>query len=271
MPSNFRNVVVVYKQPPAASRRVPARAPNQHLATLEELYQILHTRGIPFRAIPLEQLGWLKKSDLVITVGGDGTVLATSHFVTHAPILGIKSIGQPSVGFFCAASRATMARYLDRLIAGKLAPIELARLSVSIGRQRLQEPVLNECLFSHGSPAAIAEYRLCVGKTCEAQRSSGVWVATAAGSTAAIRAAGGKQLPLPSTDMQYLVREPYTPQRPYQLQHGILAASSVLRITSHTTHGTLSIDGAHIQYPVPEGTMITIRRSAVPLKIYWKR
>ena len=270
MALSLRNVVVVYKQPPARSRRMPARAAQQHLATLEELYQILQQQGIPFRAIPMEQLGSLARADLVITVGGDGTFLATSHYVHRAPMLGIKSIGQPSVGYFCVATRTTMARYLRQLVAGKHTPIALARLAVSIGRRRLQEPVLNECLFSHGSPAAISDYRLCVGRVCEAQRSSGLWVATAAGSSAAIKAAGGTQLPLTATDLQYLVREPYM-HRPYQLLHGVLPPQSILRIISHCAHGTLSIDGAHIQYPVPEGVVITIRQSQRPLQIYWKR
>lgn len=270
MAKSRHTVVVVYKQPPAQSTRMPARAARQHLATLEELYRLLQQRAIPFRAIPIEQLGRIAGADLVITVGGDGTVLATSHFVTREPILGIKSIGQPSVGFFCAANRKNMARYVDEIFKNKRTPIQLARLSVSIGKHRLPEPVLNECLFSHGSPAAITAYTLCLGKICEAQRSSGIWVAAAAGSTAAIRAAGGEEQPLTSTDMQYLVREPYRLSTDFQLLRGLIPAPTVIKIRSESAHGTLSIDGAHIQYPVPEGTTITIRVSKQPLRIYWK-
>ncbi|HEY5958579.1 MAG TPA: NAD(+) kinase, partial [Polyangiaceae bacterium] len=45
----------------------------------------------------------------------------------------------------------------------------------------------------------------------EEQRSSGFWIGTAAGSTGAIRSAGGRVLSLRSKQLQLVVREPYTP------------------------------------------------------------
>ena len=56
------------------------------------------------------------------------------------------------------------------------------------------------------TPAAMTSYTLDIGSVSEPQRSSGLWIATAAGSTAAIRAAGGCILPLRSRKLQYLVR-----------------------------------------------------------------
>ena len=43
--------------------------------------------------------------DLVITVGGDGTFLETSHYITdNTPILGVNSDPVRSVGFFCSCT-----------------------------------------------------------------------------------------------------------------------------------------------------------------------
>lgn len=269
-PKPLSNVLVVYKPAPHASRRIPAQAAQEHVRTLDALYQRLQHLGLPFRAIPIEQLGPIQDVDLVITVGGDGTVLATSHFVTTQPILGVKSFGQTSVGHFCAATRASLDLTLQRIQAGDLQPKRLNRLRATMNEHPLEELILNECLFAHGSPAAISDYRLTVGRRSEVQRSSGVWVGTAAGSTAAMLGAGGRALPLESDELQYVVREPYTPRAAYRLRSGVLPARHTIRIESLTPHGTLSIDGAHIQYPAPEGTVITLRHAPRPLRIYWR-
>lgn len=264
------HILVVYKQAPRASRRTPASAIRAHLRTLERLYQLLQDRGCAFRAIPVDQLRPLRRPSLVITVGGDGTVLATSHFVTKQTVLGVKSFGQTSVGHFCAATSDTLESCLDAVLRGRRRPRQLSRLTVRIDGHPVDELVLNDVLFAHGSPAAITDYRLTIGKRSELQRSSGLWISTAAGSTAAILGAGGKVMPLTSERIQYKVREPYMNQAPFRLLGGSLPSTSVIRIESLIRHGTLSIDGAHIQYPIPEGTKIAIRRAKIPLNIYWK-
>lgn len=268
--NHARQVLVVYKPNPTPSKRIPAHAARAHVATLEHLYQLLHDRRIPFRAIPLEQLGPINRVRLVITVGGDGTVLATSHYVTTQPILGVKSFGETSIGHFCAATEQTLAAVLDSILAGKRRPMRLSRLEARLDGHTLHEQILNECLFSHSSPAAISDYRLTISGIAEVQRSSGLWISTAAGSTAAMLGAGGRRMPLQSKKIQYRIREPYAPHGRYQLHGGLLAPTATLTIESYTNHGTLSIDGAHIQYPVPEGATIRIRRSKKPLKIFWR-
>lgn len=241
-----------------------------HLRTLDECYDILKDLGIPFMAVPLPQLRTVGDVDLVITIGGDGTVLTTSHFVRSQPILGVKSFGHHSVGYFCAATRENLGIYLRTLAEGQQRPRRLHRLQAEINGHPLKELILNDCLFAHAAPAAITEYRLSIGRRSEAQRSSGIWVSTAAGSTAAVAAAGGRPLPLHSRKMEYLVREPYAPSRPYRLIQGILAERATVTIASLTAQGTLSIDGAAIQYPAPAGARIAIRRAARPLHIYWR-
>lgn len=267
--SSIQSATVIYKQVPTPSKRIPAAAAKAHLRTLDHLYSQLQDKRISFRALPIDQLGTIRDTDLVITVGGDGTVLATSHHVANRPILGIKSFGQTSVGFFCAATIDNMALLLEKIITHKIKPRQFARLSAQIDGHKLEELILNDALFAHGSPAAITDYKIHVGNQSEIQRSSGIWVSTAAGSTAAIHGAGGKVMPLGSKRMQYRVREPFAPRSPYKLLGSIIEPNAVIKIESYSQHGTFSIDGAHIQYPAPEGSIITIRQAAEPLKIYW--
>lgn len=268
--SSVQRVLVVYKHPPTPSKRVPRGAAKEHLRTVEALYRLLQQRGLTFRAISIDQLQPIGSVDLVITVGGDGTLLATSHFVIDLPVLGIKSLGHPSVGHFCAATRDTMAQYLDIVVAGTRAPLLLNRLAAQVNGDSLRELILNDCLFAHGAPAGLTDYQLRVGRRSECQRSSGVWVSTAAGSSAAIRGAGGRVLPLRSRKLQYRVREPYLSSGRYELLGAVVPEDTVIRIESHSKHDTLSLDGSHIQYPIAEGSTVTIRRAHWPLKIYWK-
>ena len=69
--------------------------------------------------------------------------------------------------------------------------------------------VLNDILVCHHNPGAMSRYFLTVEGTREEQRSSGVWIATAAGSSGGLHSAGGKVLTQKSKEFQYRPRELY--------------------------------------------------------------
>ncbi|PIR16287.1 MAG: NAD(+) kinase [Deltaproteobacteria bacterium CG11_big_fil_rev_8_21_14_0_20_49_13] len=266
----LNQVLVVYKQVSASFSGKIGGGSSLHLATLNRLYEVLKSFGIPFGVKSTRQLKNVVNADLVITLGGDGTVLYTSHFVHNSPILGIKSFGRQSVGYFCAATGETMKGYIRSLKEGKKKPIKLHRLQVLINGQKLDELALNDVLFTNVLPASTSKYRLTIGGKTEEQKSSGVWVSTAAGSTAAVRAAGGKVLPLTSDKIEYLVREPYFYTKKYRFKRGVLSSNAAVRIASSMQHGTIFIDGGSTQYPAPMGSTITIRSAKKPLSVYWR-
>lgn len=146
---------------------------------------------------------------LVVTVGGDGTLLAASHHVGQVPILGVNSSPSSSVGFFCAADRKNVRRMLEAALEGTLRSVRLTRMRVTVNGRVVSKRVLNEALFCHDTPAAASRYVLCYGRKKEVQVSSGFWVGTAAGSTGALHSAGGEVLPLESEELQLIVREPF--------------------------------------------------------------
>lgn len=270
-------VLVVYKQLSSTpyggrGRRegLLKRVHLHHLKTLEELYDLLRSMGIPFTSRSSKHLGPIKKASLVITVGGDGTVLIASHFVKKEPILGIKSFGKQSVGYFCAATRETMKSYINDIISDRRKPIPLHRLQVIINGHKIKEPALNDVLFSHSMPASTTKYLLKIGNKKEEHKSSGVWISSAAGSTAAMAAAGGKRLPLKSKRFEYLVREPYMPNKKYSLLGGTLNPGASVEIISRSQNGTVSIDGSIIQYPAPDGTKVVVKSAKEPCWIFWK-
>jgi NAD+ kinase len=170
------------------------------------------------------------------------------------------------VGYFCAADRKSLADALAGALVGKLRETELSRMSVRMDGERLGPPVLNDVLFSHASPAATSRYALGLRGRREQHKSSGVWVATAAGSTAAVRSAGGRAQPIGSKRLQLVVREPYSTVGPRPtLLKAFVEPNEKLVIESHMRMGRLFIDGPRIVHPVPIGARIELRRSSESL------
>jgi NAD+ kinase len=128
--------------------------------------------------------------------------------------------------------------------------------------------VLNDALFCHRSPAATTRYILKLGKVVEEQKSSGFWIGPAAGSTAAQRSAGGKILPLASSDLQLVVREPYTPEgEKLKLVRELVSKKAELFVRSKTREGRLFIDGPHESIEIEMGDRLVFRRSLEALTV----
>jgi len=87
--------------------------------------------------------------DLVITVGGDGTLLSASHNVTDVPILGINSAPNHSVGFFCGARSGEAAVAIEKALRGSLRSTVLTRMQVTVNGVVVTSRVLNDALFCH--------------------------------------------------------------------------------------------------------------------------
>ena len=98
--------------------------------------------------------------------------------------------------------------------------------------------------------------------------SSGVWVGPAAGSTAALRSAGGKVLPIGSQKLQFVVREPYRGLGDrYELVKGMIAPGDALEITSRMTKGRIFLDGTQKVHAVHIGDRIRVTLSDEPLTL----
>lgn len=206
--------------------------------------------------------------DLVVTVGGDGTLLWVAHRVgAECPVLAINSAPQDSVGFFCSASRADLGDTLADALRGRLKSTQLTRMQVSVDREVVSSRVLNDVLFTHASPAATARYALIHKGVRALHKSSGLWVATAAGSTAAMLSAGGRALPIRSRRLQFRARELYAFEGSAKLGAGYVEPRQKLAIESHIRQGRLFLDGPRRMHPVPIGARIEIARSPEPLTL----
>jgi len=207
--------------------------------------------------------------DLIVTVGGDGTVLDLSHKVEDVPILAVNSHPSSSVGYFCAGTAASFPELFESTLSRAITSYDLLRFRIRIDGEPTGPPILNDFLFSHENPAAVSQYVLETetGEP-ESQRSSGVWVCTPAGSTAAVRSAGGSVLPLGCNSIEFVVREAYTkPGEPYRHDKGIQPATSPLRIESRMQDGCVFVDGPHIRRRLDFGQTIAVDSGAPDLRM----
>ncbi|KAJ4836144.1 hypothetical protein Tsubulata_038854 [Turnera subulata] len=229
--------------------------------------------------------------DLVVTVGGDGTLLQASHFMDDSiPVLGVNSdptqveevelFGNEfdatrSTGYLCAATVKNFEQVLDDILEGRKIPSGLSRISMSVKSQLLPTYALNDILMAHPCPAAVSRFSFKIQKEGEACcplvncRSSGLRVSTAAGSTAAMLSAGGFTMPILSEHLQYMVREPIAPGPAISsLMHGTIKSDQSMVATWFSEKGSLYIDGSHVFHSIHYADTITISSRAPVLKVF---
>ena len=226
-------------------------AHQEHHDTVGSLRRALYRAEIPFLEVSRDEPR-ATEHDIVITVGGDGTLLAASHQMARGgTIFGLKS-SFSSVGYLCCAGPGDAETLVEAIKSGLYKAVKVPRLVAKIfrldtGTTTQSVPVLNDFLYTNVNPAATTRYKLSYGEKSEIHRSSGIWVATGVGSTAAIYAAGGEKRPLDDPYAQYRVRELY------RLGHEVPTLDSgffdpsleSLRIENRCPQAILALDGQH--------------------------
>jgi NAD+ kinase len=239
-----------------ADRERLVRADAENRRAFEEVTAHLARRRIGFDAVYRGTIAARRRYDLVLSLGGDGTFFAAARYIKDTPLLGINSDPANSLGLWTCADRTDFREPLERALAGAVKPARIHRMAIAINGKLVREQAFNDVLIAHKNPAAMTRYRLAVGAAEEDHRSSGVWVSTAAGSTAGIRSAGGRRMPIASRRLQYLVREPYTwPQRRYRLSRGFAPRLSLQTLTVGLG---LWIDGSRIRYDLELGDRVEL-------------
>ena len=284
MSAPVRRVLVVYKRSALASfgssrrvrRLLAARNPTvsrlvrshrAHAATLARVKAVLDAHGVRAVYRHRKDVGRTLGFDLVVTVGGDGTLLWVSHAVgDDIPVLSVNSAPGHSVGYFAGAVPANVERRIRMALHRALPVTRLARMSVAIDGREVERRVLNDVLFCHATPAATSRYFVRLRGELEEQKSSGVWVGPAAGSTAAQRSAGGRVLPAASRHLQFVVREPFKPRGGrYRFHRGLVAPGERFEILNKMAQARLFVDGADTVHAIRIGQTLTMHLSIEPL------
>jgi len=244
---------------------------ENHFRCLSHVETVLQTKKLRFDKLCRGKRIDYRPYNLVITVGGDGTFLEAARSIKNALILGVNSDPTWSVGNFCAASEDNFGDILDSVLAGRPKVKSYQRMMLTVSNDKLSSiHVLNDILMCHSNPAAISRYYLTVGKIREEQRSSGIWISTAVGSSAAMHSAGGRLLPPQGKQIQYRPRELFLWKGTrYKLKGGVLTLNKQLSITSFMREGVIYMDGSHYKIPFSFGRSVQISQSQYPLKVIW--
>jgi len=130
------------------------------------------------------------KSDLIVTVGGDGTVLKTCMSIRD-PETPILAVNMGRRGYLTEVEPRQALRAVELFMKGKCRLEKRTKLAVYLDGAHVVD-ALNELLISSGSPSKMLEFLLSIGSDSLLQsRGDGVIISTATGSTAYALSAGG--------------------------------------------------------------------------------
>lgn len=247
-------------------------AREEHVASLKAVCAALRKCNACYQLIRRNQLEdrlKVKNFDLIITVGGDGTIIDTSHFAGSIPILGVNSSTSTSHGHFCLTDGNGVGSVIAGILAGNISPSRLTTLSVMVDGNPLKERVFNEILICDREIGEASRYSVEIDGVKEDQRSDGFFVGTPAGSTGWMHSYGAETLPILDETIQFLVRGLIrTPKSKFDFAQGKLPPAKTLSIYSRMKNGVVLLDGQHIKYPLDWNSKITIERSHVPLMLF---
>ncbi len=241
-------------------------AAETHLRTLALVRKIIGAHRVNEWQVERLQARDAEGKDLVVTVGGDGTVLTANSLDADIPLLTVNSDPVGSIGMYTRCAADTFAALFDAWLSGKAIEEIIPRLQVRIDTGQPWR-VLNECLFASANPAAMTRYVLEANGQRESQRSSGVWVSTAAGSTAAIRSAGMEAMDAHVPALLFQVREPFAGRGPMELLSGRQLPPTGLRLMPAMPGVSLFVDGPHFHRTVPPGSIAEFSASPIPLRL----
>ncbi len=180
--------------------------------------------------------------DVLIAVGGDGTILRAGHLCAPSgvPILGI-NIGK--LGFLIQVQRDNWREMVAQMLAGDYWLEDRLMLRVELfraGEKQGTWHALNEAVVSRGQYLNPVHVSASVdGMQLTTYVADGLLAATATGSTAYALAAGGPILP---PELRNILIVPIAPHLSID-RAVVLAERSSVTITVHSDNAVLSVDG----------------------------
>jgi NAD+ kinase len=205
-------------------------------------------------------------ADLILAVGGDGTVLQAAHRFrgTGIPILGI-NIGY--LGFITSIRGDRVRQHLRRIFKNDFVISQRAALDLEIqnGGRKHTVWALNDALITRGGNPHLIGITAYVGRRrLTGYRCDGLIIATPTGSTAYSLAAGG---PIISPECNVVTVTPICPQA-LTNRSVVIAANEPVQMRLDPTSGPaeVQVDGMRLTRLRPRGTIsASISRDSVPV------
>lgn len=202
--------------------------------------------------------GHIPGTDLLICLGGDGTVLhAARSVIPHeVPILGV-NMGR--LGFLAEVRPGDLAEYLPRLFAGDYRIEERSMLQARIPEWGVTYHALNDVVVGRKTVSRPVYVEVTAdGSRLAVHRCDAVIVATATGSTAYSLSAGG---PIMHPDSQDVIITPVSTHMAVARPIVMPPDTTIDLTVSADKDAIVSIDG-QIDHDLDSGQTVSICRSA---------
>jgi NAD+ kinase len=209
----------------------------------------------------------LKGTDLLMTIGGDGTILRAVQSIIPGttPVTGI-NLGK--LGFLTELDAGEVKKKLSRLFAGRGWFDERSMLQVELvsgGNKARIFHALNDVVMGRGEIARIIRVGVAIdGQPFTTYKVDAVIAATATGCTGYALAAGGPILHPQSRDFLLVPVAPHL-----SLSYPLVVPENAEIVWHLNTYhaATLSIDG-HINLPLADGDKVTVKKSPYVARFY---
>jgi NAD+ kinase len=198
--------------------------------------------------------------EVVITIGGDGTVLRTIQNIDDP--LPVLAINMGTMGFLADVDAVDAKRTIDSVLSGFLVD-ERFRFDIWINDTKLP-PATNEVVIITSHPAKMLGYKVWVDdRQLEELRADGLIIATPTGSTAYAMSAGG---PIVDPRVDAVVIVPLAPfklsSRPWTVPASSIIKVELLQIDKEAE---VVVDGQYFQN-VTAKDIIKIKKSTTPAR-----
>jgi NAD+ kinase len=244
---------------------------DEALRTAHELTEWLRARGLDTVGDPYSEKDdaspFDPAVDLVVVLGGDGTMISTARLVgNHDPL--VLGINYGSLGYLTEFRIEEMFPALEAVLADQYGIDSREMLDAEHwreGKQIASGRVLNDVVINKAALARIIEIEVHLNRQfVNSFRSDGLIVATPTGSTAYNLSAGG---PIVYPSMNAIV---ITPICPFTLTNRPIVvpdtAEIELKLLNENEGVVLTLDG-QMGYTMKDGDRVLIRKSAISFNL----
>jgi NAD+ kinase len=232
---------------------------KKSLTITKEIYEFLSENGNVFlekdlakyfkkKGVPLSNIN--SKVDIVVTVGGDGTILRTLKEVDK-PVFAINSGG---MGFLSEIESKYAMNGLQKVLNGEYNIEERSKLRVALDGKRLPDAA-NEVTVQTAKIAKIMYFQLFVeNELIETMGADGIIISTPTGSTSYALSVGG---PIMDPSVDAMIAAPLAPfrlsARPWIIP---LKKKMQVNVLAKSKETKLVIDGDYMEVVTPESEIL---------------
>jgi len=165
----------------------------------------------PGSVLPCPEQSFATRADLIVAIGGDGTLLYAARLVAghDVPLLGVN---RGRLGFLTDVSPTTMLEDIDTVLAGRYAEDRRSLLAARLERQGVapvEALALNDVVVNKCETGRTMDFETSInGRFVNSHNGDGMVIATATGSTAYALSCGG---PIVEPDLDVWVLAPICP------------------------------------------------------------